>query len=1320
MRQTTEARTDVRENIKEVLEIYTGSETLFDSSTRLLKQLGYESPKVNRLDSNTINELLSAFGLSEDVVNHEKALAKDWKKAELVFQYSESELKRIQSLFDTDKIDTQQFESFLFLAIELKEDHYKRTDLVAITREINKPFLMPVILLFHYGRQLTISIIDRRTHKRNSSKDVLEKVTLIKDINLDKPHRAHLDILKDLSLQELNAKRPVQTFPALLSAWKEVLNISQLNNRFYEKLLHWYLWAVRTVKYPQQRATTDHISDNHTHQSESVIRLLTRLLFCWFMREKQELIPDDFFNQNKLKQLLINFDISSKEDGTYYQAILQNLFFATLSVPAEDRKYIGRSFQGKNAGYGDTTIYRFEEAFVNKHNPLEIFKSVPFLNGGLFECLDRVPKGAGETEVRLDGFSTTPLKQAFVPNYLFWGDHHGVDLSEELGNSKKNAVTVTGLLDILTSYKFTIEENTPLDEEIALDPELLGRTFENLLGYFNKETRTAARNNTGSFYTPREVVDYMVDESLAAYLNETLRNNPLFQKRTGLQEEVKALLIYNDKSHNFSPEEVKEILNALDVFKIVDPACGSGAFPMGILQKVVWLLRKLDPNNSIWFNMLIERFPSNLQETMRDRLKNEEWDYLRKLGLIQQSIYGIDIQPIAIQIAKLRFFISLLVDQKPKPNENNKGLLPLPNLDFKLVCANTLVHAPDSNTEFKGKAATLEFGDTFQDDFKKLTTEYFSTTKPKEKLTLRKKIESIVKNKTTEKEKEINKLATHHDERYNQVMAVKNKGAIEKAKRDARLWASYPNLFKQEAVGFYENKYFFPEVSEGFHAVIGNPPYVQLQKLDAPMKAELEAEAVASHYATYTRTGDLYQLFYERGASLLRPNGHLCYITSNKWMRAAYGESTRKWLGENTRTLALIDFGMALVFESATTLTNILLFQKTQATSTIPMCRVKTGDYTKGTLLANYAQAHTAYVDNPKGESWVAYRPEEYTLIKRIEALGKPLYDASVWDLRINYGLKTGYNEAFIIPTEVRDRLVAEDAASAEIIRPILRGEDIQPYVPEWAGEWLINIPWHFPLHLDESISGASKKAEKQFAKEYPSVYAHLSSHKKGLAARNKAETGIHYEWYCLQRWGANYHEDFSQSKIIYPNMTKFLPFCYDEEGYMTNQKCFIMTGKHLKYLTVVLNSSLWKFAFKDRFPELLGETFELSKVFFEKIPLKHPPNLETEQLFNVLLDAIQAATATSNLAAVQLFTRLADAAVYELYFPHIRNDGAATMQHLQNVLSRQDWQHEKSRNASAAAAYAELSNPKHPVAVAMFKLSVQPEVQLIESVLHG
>ena len=302
---------------------------------------------------------------------------------------------------------------------------------------------------------------------------------------------------------------------------------------------------------------------------------------------------------------------------------------------------------------------------------------------------------------------------------------------------------------------------------------------------------------------------------------------------------------------------------------------------------------------------------------------------------------------------------------------------------------------------------------------------------------------------------------------------------------------------------------------------------------------------------------------------------------------------------------------------------------------------------------SDFVQQQNSICDFATSDSWVILSPIEQSIKRKIEAVGTPLKD---WDINIYRGVLTGCNEAFIISTDKRDEILAncktedERKRTEELIRPILRGRDIKRYGYDWAGLWLIWIPWHFPLHFDNSIQGASEKAEDAFKEQYPAVYSHLLQYKPQLSARNKAETGIRYEWYALQRWGANYWEDFFKPKIVYPNMTKYMPFVYDENRFFTNQKCFIITGSEMAFLTAFFNSSLFKYCFRDNFP-MLGNGREMSKIFFDKIPVIQVSD-ETDRIFKIAVKDIQSEYKRSKAIAI-------DAMIFDLYnlSPKERNE---------------------------------------------------------------
>ncbi len=512
---------------------------LVESAIGLFQTLGYGTDKRVSLDEPTAASFLNSFN-GDGILKPEKALVDEWQCIDLLFQLTKDEIKGSDQLgiqFSDGAVDNTIIESYLFFGIGLRGESYSRSKLAEITREVNKLFPMPVMLMFQHGKTLTLSIINRRLNQRDRSIDVLEKVTLIKDIAIASPHRAHVEILADLSLEQLYKAHKVSNFVELHRSWQKTLDSSELNKRFFKEVSNWYFWATQQVTFPDGAEKNQAVRN-----ATSVIRLITRLIFVWFLKEKG-LVSDQLFDRAQLSQLI---DLENVESSTYYKAILQNLFFATLNQEMntlkqpENRKFRGQG-KTRDQHYMIHNVYRYRELFKQPDAALALFETVPFLNGGLFECLDRKDQD-NSAQIRIDGFSDRAGNPLSVPNFLFFCEEQKVDLNSIYGTKNKR-YDVRGLIDIFNSYKFTIAENTPIEEEIALDPELLGKVFENLLAAYNPETEATARKQTGSFYTPREVVDYMVDESLIVYLSKACPNPSM--KRTGVQRTpILAGLIY--------------------------------------------------------------------------------------------------------------------------------------------------------------------------------------------------------------------------------------------------------------------------------------------------------------------------------------------------------------------------------------------------------------------------------------------------------------------------------------------------------------------------------------------------------------------------------------------------------------------------------------------------------------------------------------------------------------------------------------------------------------------------------------------------------
>ncbi|MEP0972891.1 MAG: TaqI-like C-terminal specificity domain-containing protein [Balneola sp.] len=954
---------------------------------------------------------------------------------------------------------------------------------------------------------------------------------------------------------------------------QESFSVEPLSKEFYKALSRWYFWSLTQVEFPND---TD--EEQNSLLANSMIRLITRLIFVWFMKQKK-LVPNDFFELDKIDEL-INYN--DKTGSTYYKAILQNLFFATLNTPKEK----GRQFVHRQ--YGVQSFYRYKRFIKDEDRFLSLMENVPFLNGGLFENLDSVDVEK-KSEIRIDCFSDRAVNEERlkVPDYLFFGKDTA-NLNDYLGSGNEK-VSVTGLIDLLNQYDFTIDENTPFDQEVALDPELLGLVFENLLASYNPETQTSARKESGSFYTPRSVVDFMVEESLINYTKD----------KTHLEASKLRQLFKNNDTQPFEDyEDRKELVKALSEVKILDPACGSGAFPMGALQKMVHALALLDSENKLWYErqktIAIEEttvaFDIGDHEERKQRLETIEQafeektnapDYARKLYLIENALFGVDIQPIAMQIAKLRFFISLLVDQNVDTGRENMGILALPNMETKFVAANTLIGLPGiKNGQFVLKDRKLE---ELEKELNTIRHELFNarTTRTKEKK----------RKRHIEIQEEIGEVLVQNGFPNTMAEAIKE-------------WKAFnPN----NKADWFDPEWMFGIPS--FDIVIGNPPYIQLQKAISDDDKLKYADLYKNEgYVTFERTGDIYALFYEKGIKLLKKAGWLCYITSNKWMRTKYGASLRQFFTTKNPEL-LIDLGPG-VFEAATVDTNILLIQnKKVVPHNMRALKLKSKEQ-----ITAPKEEDTTLFKHCTNDSWVILQPEEQALKNKIEQQGIPL---KKWDLNINRGVLTGYNKAFIIDGETKDRLIAEDPKSGELLKPILRGKDIKKYQPEFADLWLIAT---FPA---SNINIGDYSAIKNYLEAFlPKIKQEGIYFTNSKGKREKTRKKTSNEWYETQDQIA-YKDEFEKPKIIYPNMTKYLPFVYDKRSFYTNQKCFILTGNQLGYLTAFFNSLLFKYVYRDNFPELQGGTRELSKIYFENIYVKPLKDDNLSEKFEKLVSKI-------------------------------------------------------------------------------------------------
>ena len=1253
------------------------AQPLEEAGRGLFEALGYRSGKTIPLDGApaTFAEALDHDGKLKRAAAH----FGKWREVRFLFQLTNDEipmLERDQGSIDLgERYGRSIVDSYVFLAIALEGDEWKRSALAGITRAVNTLFPMPVIVLFSYGSRASLAVSERRQHKRDASREVQTgRISVILNVSTERPHRGHLSILAKLDWRAMRP-RP-SNFGELHDGWQAALSTKTLNEAFYKELSNWFFWSRALVTFPEGAGPDPEVP---------LIRLLTRVIFCWFIKERG-LIPESLFRLDDVRPLLKADPDKKPDDSNYYRAILQNLFFATLNTEMGE----SRKWRSKNSGGGQDghflvhSVYRYHDLFADPDAALDLFRKVPFLNGGLFECLDRelterdlardpdLAKISDGKRLRVDGFSDHPKNPLDVPNRIFFGGPEQVDLNKDY-ETKGKSYTARGLFTLFDDYVFTVEENTSVEEEVALDPELLGKVFENLLASYNPETSSSARKMSGSFYTPRYVVDYMVRETLANQFARALaavqpaetggirpksealdlgpapgefelsRTTPApsLRREGSIDVRIDALLDPAAPAPDFSDKERDTLIAAIEDLKVLDPACGSGAFPMGMLQALMEVLRRLDPENIRWKARNLEPYEDRVSNarTLLDSTRREAEveeaekalaeveaefddddlaDYVRKLHLIEKCLYGSDIQAIAILIAKLRFFISLAVEQKPHPDRPNLGIKPLPNLETKLVAADSLIPLarPKQDDLFANKRIA-ELEQLIED----ATQRHFGA-------------------RTMRTKRKYRDLIQDYRDELSEILEAEHSLPHE----DAQMAAAWNPFDQNASAPFFDPLWMF-QLHAGFDIVIGNPPYVRQEKITA-LKPALqkvygEKDRKGQPLGSYAGTADLFVYFIERGMRLLKPGGAFSYITSNKWYRAKYGENLRHWMNVNARLHALIDFGDANVFE-AIAYPTIILAERRAEPGPKPDDRFRAlnwQDLGEGAQIEHFpALVASAGFDMPQSTlekgGWQIEPTVKRNLLARIRAAGMPLGDYV--ERRFYYGIKTGYNDAFVIDGATRARLIAADPKSAEIIKPFLRGRDVKRWRVEPQDLWLIKIessankkhPW---TDLPED------KAEAAFAKAWPSIHRWFEGHRRELIKRyDKGQ----YFW---ELRACVYWEAFEESKIIYPDIYEHQSFAWDESGaYGANTCYFIPTSE--RWMTAVLNSNVIEWFYRQVSNAIRGGYLRAFSEVMQYVPIARAT---TEQQHS--LDAL---VATLSADKNQVLEQLLNGLVYELYFP--------------------------------------------------------------------
>ncbi|WP_120886653.1 class I SAM-dependent DNA methyltransferase [Helicobacter pylori] len=907
----------------------------------------------------------------------------------------------------------------------------------------------------------------------------------------------------------------------------------------------------------------------------------------------------------------------------------------------------------------------------------KILEKIPYLNSSLFD----------KTPLELKGHEIKLLDNKKLEIYK-----NSVLKKHEEYQKQKDLPLLEYFFKFLRLYKFTttpkdIKDNQNKSESRLINPSVLGLVFEKLNGY--KE---------GSFYTPSFITSYMCKESITPIVLDK------FNQTYNIEcENLTELRNYFKDNYSYKEDKRKEYLQLLLTLRVCDPAVGSGHFLVSALNEMVWVAYKLGLIASLYrYELKLENDEIIIHHAQTGEIfnykkphsENDPHHHIQKelfnlkKDIIENCLFGVDINPNSCEITKLRLWIELLKYSYYifEEGKNTNALETLPNIDINIKCANSLISRFNLNDDLK-KIPNIK--QKIQ-EYKDLVAQYKDPNSlyPLNKQDLINKIQDLKNTfsltlKDPKTKAELENTIEKHIKKYN-FFALDDKSLLDglnyfipslfgtlklSPKEEEEAFASYGRiralrkklddaLSGREYQNAFEWRFEFPEVLDdegdfsGFDCIIGNPPYIRQEQIK-DLKPLLEKQ----YQDFYNSTADIYTYFFALSYHLLKEKGFSAFITSNKYARAKYGAKLREWLLKKTTIVIYMELNALKVFESATVDTSIIHFIKQTPPKESDFNYYEPTPNDKENLKST---PHLLMKQNALStESFIFANTTLLDLRDKIESVGIPLKD---WDIQINYGIKTGANEAFIIPTEKRDAILnacktqEERECTERLIKPILRGKDIKRYSYEWAHLWVIFIPWHFP-NTDNPKN--MEENEQDFSIHYPIIYAHLLSHKDKLLKRNKDETGKRYEWYCLQRWAANYLQEFEKEKIVYGEIVQEPRFYLDNGecglGYFyAEATSFILTGEHLRYLLGMLHSKLITFAFKTFYAGGgLGESgYRYKKAFIERLPIPQitEKNQELARKITDCAKQILALKEKDPKANTQKLEKEIDALVYQLY----------------------------------------------------------------------
>jgi len=941
----------------------------------------------------------------------------------------------------------------------------------------------------------------------------------------------------------------------------EAFSVEALNEEFY-KIIAYYFYQLIGGKIGKGKKLMDFgegilqlpsvPKTNSLVYQEFAVRLIGRTIFAWFLKMKKPEIGEALAPETLLSSSAV------AKNKNYYHTILERLFFQTLNTKMENR------------------IFGLPEGCEH----------VPFLNGGLFE----------------------PGYDDYYKANSFTG------LSENINTLKINDDWFFQLFTELEKYNFTIDENSVTDVEVSVDPEMLGRIFENLLAEIDPDSGETARKATGSFYTPREIVDYMATESLVQYIhNKTELTN----------EQLRPIFKMTHESLNFTTDEKETILDALDKIKILDPACGSGAFPMGVLQKIVMALQKLDPNTSWWKKRQIKRIKNQfVRKALREKLEDSSMEYARKIGIIQNSLYGVDIQPIAAEISKLRCFLSLVVDETINESKPNRGIEPLPNLEFKFVTADTLQKLPEQKQQ-------RELFDNFEElqKLEDLRNEYLQISgKKKEKIR-----EQYQKMQTKMFKNEMHLFTDTHSRAYK---------------------LSSWNPFSHEKADWFDPKWMFGV--ENFDVVIGNPPYIK----EYTNKAAFDGIRGKKYYQGKM---DIWYYFACHLLEMLSQNGNLTFIATNNWVTNAGASKLRNKIATDSKIIQLVDFGNTKIFSSADIQTMILIAEENHSKDTYNFIYKKI-DSDSATLvdafnmLKNFGS--NKYILTEPVFNRAAYRKKEF------------IFNSSDRDVLLNkIQIKQNFKldskkevaQGIVAPQDFLNKKNQQLLGNEYMVEEgifILKDDELKKLNIDNNEKKLIK-PFYTTNNLGRYYGDSnntnwiiytdSKFKYSANIEPYPNIKKHLDRFSDIITSSNKP--------YGLHR--ARIKSFFEGEKIISLRKCSDKPtFTYTNFDCYVSQTYFVIKTKRInqKYLTAILNSNLIQFWLRYK-GKMQGFNYQIDKEPILNIPIF---KAQSPEIFSLIVDYIiaikqqkdiQINPHVPNSHISRLFEDVIDAMVMELYF---------------------------------------------------------------------